>query len=224
LNLPTPSSTTTEPLKCRVASQSTVPSVLTDIYREDVNLAVWRHELSDSISQCIKSLIIQKPTFRTTMTLTPCNTYEHLAECLDGIESKHALCEHISLLVDMFCTLFELKCAGLRLKLLNQPMCPKFHVDKVPCRLITTLHGPATEWLPHSAVNRGKLGAGSNGLADEHSGIINSAYNIEQLSAGDVALFKGEHWYNNEQAGLVHRSPVTTQNEYRLLLTLDFMS
>jgi hypothetical protein len=224
LNLPISSTIATNDVKSRVSSQSKSPSTLTDIYRDDVNLAVWQHSLNEDITPCIESLIKKKPKFSTVMILTPDNAYQHIAECLNDIEHNHSLCEHISLLVDMFCTLFELECAGLRLKLLNQPMCPKFHVDNVPCRLVTTLHGPATQWLPHSAVNRGKLGRNSNGLADECSGIINPDSHVEQLSCGDIALLKGENWHNNEQAGLVHRSPSTAQNIPRLLLTLDFAS
>jgi len=224
LNLPIPNSVISTEIKHRVDSQSAVPSALTDIYRDDVNLAVWQHSLNCKITHCIESLIIQKPKFSTVMTLTPENTYKHISECLNGIEESHALAEHICLLVDMFCTLFELEYAGLRLKLLNHPMCPKFHVDKVPCRLITTLHGSATQWLPHIAVNRSKLGAGSNGLANECSGIIDPNSNIEQLSCGDIALLKGEHWHNNEGAGLVHRSPASSKGTHRLLLTLDFVN
>jgi len=158
------------------------------------------------------------------MVLTPNNAYAHIADCLNGVKENHALCEHVTLLIDMFCTLFELKSAGLRLKLLDKPMCPRFHVDKVPCRLVTTLYGPASQWLPHSAVNRDKLGIGSKGLADECSGIIKPDSSIEQLLCGDVALLKGENWQNNEHAGLVHRSPITVENKPRLLLTLDFMN
>ena len=102
-------------------------------------------------------------------------------------------------------------------------MCPKFHVDRVPCRLVTTLLGTATEWLPNDKVNRSKLGAGGKGLADSDSGIMQSPLDIKQLNPGDVALLKGEAWYNNEMRGLVHRSPMVLNNEKRLLLTLDFM-
>jgi hypothetical protein len=224
LNLPITSSIATNEIKPRVSSQSKYPSTLTDIYRDDVNLAVWQHALNENITPCIESLIKKKPKFSTVMILTPDNAYQHIADCLNGIEHSYILCEHISLLVDMFCTLFELDYAGLRLKLLSQPMCPKFHVDNVACRLVTTLYGPATQWLPQSAVDRNKLGFSSNGLADECSGVIKPDSHIEQLSCGDIALLKGEHWHNNEQAGLVHRSPVTEQNTTRLLLTLDFAS
>ncbi|GAL13442.1 hypothetical protein JCM19233_4444 [Vibrio astriarenae] len=35
-------------------------------------------------------------------------------------------------------------------------------------------------------------------------------------------LLKGESWYNNENMGLVHRSPAVPDGECRLLLTMDF--
>jgi hypothetical protein len=35
---------------------------------------------------------------------------------------------------------------------------------------------------------------------------------------------KGERWEGNENAGLVHRSPVLLSGERRLILTLDFSS
>ncbi|MBT8168368.1 DUF1826 domain-containing protein [Falsiruegeria litorea] len=210
--------------KSRRMTISTSPSILTDIYQEDVNLAVWQSTLPDNINQCIESLVHNKPNFKAIMTVSPQSVNEHLKASCEGISESNELCDHITLLVDMFCTLFDLKYAGLRLKLLDKPMCPRFHVDKVPCRLVTTFSGTATEWLPHSAVNRSKLGAGSQGKPDESSGIIEHPEMIEHLQAGDVALLKGESWHNNEGAGLVHRSPALSQAEHRLLLTLDFMS
>jgi hypothetical protein len=106
-------------------------------------------------------------------------------------------------------------------------MCPRFHFDRIPCRLITTYHGVATEWLPHQVVDRSKLGAGNQGKSDEKSGLFESANDICQLRKGDVGLLKGEFWHDNEGAGLVHRSPVQTDDslsQSRLLLTLDFIN
>ncbi len=211
-------------IKYRRVSIAESPLVMTDIYQEDVNLAVWKNSLPDDISLCMQDLINKKPAFKAIMTVAPSNVYEHISESFAGIDSSTALCQHISLLVDMFCTLFDLKYAGLRLKLLNSPMCPRFHVDKIPCRLVTTLSGSGTEWLPDSAVNRTRLGSGNNGMPDESSGVIHLASNVEQLSAGDVALLKGESWHNNESAGLVHRSPAFIPNKNRLLLTLDLIN
>ncbi|GAL13441.1 hypothetical protein JCM19233_4443 [Vibrio astriarenae] len=97
------------------------------------------------------------------------------------------LIDSIAELVDMFCFLFELKRAGVRLATLDRAMCPRFHVDRVPCRLVTTYKGIATQWLLNKDVDRSKLGQCSNGLPDEESGLISSNRSINQLRCGDVA-------------------------------------
>mgnify|MGYP000570713948 CR=1 FL=1 len=47
---------------------------------------------------------------------------------------------------------------------------------------------------------------------------------IQQISAGQVALLKGEKWQGNEGAGLIHRSPALAAGERRLILTLDWLA
>ena len=126
------------------------------------------------------------------------------------------------MLVDMFCFLFDLEEAGLRLSVLQEAMCPRFHVDRVPCRLITTYRGIATQWLPQHRVDRSKLGAGNQGLPDTTSGIYQNPQHIESLNTGDVALLKGESWNENKGGGIVHRSPQPINGERRLLMTLDY--
>lgn len=138
------------------------------------------------------------------------------------MKRKSFISDDVSELVEMFCCLFDLEQVGLRLTILDRAMCPKFHVDRVPCRLVSTYSGIATEWLPHSDVDRSKLGQGSLGLSDENSDLYRNKSDINQLFCGDVGLLKGESWVNNEGGGLVHRSPQLINGKKRLLLTLDF--
>ncbi len=210
--------------KHRTAVLSPYPSIFTDIFKDKVNLAIWNQKLSSEVISCAEKLIKQQPRLKTVIAVSPENCYEKLSDTLGVSEKEHALCQHVSLLVDMFCTLFNLKSAGLRLMALDRPMCPKFHVDKIPCRLVTTYLGTATQWLNNDEVDRTKLGAGSLGLADEISGLFNNNNAIEQFSAGDVGLLKGEGWFENNNAGLIHRSPQLEVNESRLLLTLDYIN
>jgi len=105
---------------------------------------------------------------------------------------------------------------------LDRAMCPKFHVDRVPCRLITTYSGVGTEWLDNDSVDRLKLGSNGLGLSDEESGVVRQFGQIERLEAGGLALLKGESWEGNEGHGIVHRSPQVAPNEDRLIMTLDF--
>lgn len=197
------------------------PTVFTEIYQEETNIVVWRRSLTIELKKNVSELLTVSPKFKSVLTVTPDSVHNSVAESF-GHTSLPALTESISELVDMFCCLFELKHTGLRLTALDSPMCPRFHVDRVPCRLVTTFQSVATEWLPHDCVDRSKLGLGSNGLPDHESGIYKHAQDIQQLSAGDVALLKGESWQNNDHAGLVHRSPALPKEEHRLLLSLDF--
>lgn len=88
---------------------------------------------------------------------------------------------------------------------------PRFHVDNVPLRLLTTYAGPGSEWLREQESPRGEL----------HTAQV-PVNNIQKLHVGEVAVLKGEKWQGNEGAGLVHRSPSGQQG--RLLLSLDWLA
>lgn len=209
--------------KQRRAVFSQEPSVLTEIYQDDVNFAVWQNPLSADTKQEIDAIMASAQHLKAVMTVTPDNVVSCLADHSEVLSDKKAFNQHIAVLVDMFCTLFELKRVGLRLNFIDSAMCPKFHVDHVPCRLITTFSGIATEWLPHDRVDRSRLGAASVGMPDESAGIMQSTADIQHLNTGDVALAKGEGWFDNENGGLVHRSPQPLAGEHRLVMTLDFI-
>ena len=208
-------------VKIRRMVEGVEPTILTRIYEEETNIVIWQRQLSAGLKNSVDDFLSAQPAFQASMTVTPQTVLSSIGDAL-GDSTCFVLVENIAELVDVFCCLFDLRRAGLRLRALDRAMCPKFHVDRVPCRLVTTYCGTATEWLPHSLVNREKLGMGSRGMADGESGLYQSSSDIQQLSSGDVALLKGELWQGNENAGLVHRSPALVANERRLLLTLDF--
>ena len=229
-------SVTNEPLKVKRTSLTSKEAlILADIYQEETNIVTWQRDLPASLKNSINNFLISNPTFKSNLTVTPQNVRSCLTKELcyksphpQGLSSKESsaeqpeLVENIAELVEMFCCLFEISHAGLRLTTLDRAMCPKFHVDRVPCRLVTTYQGIGTEWLHHQAVDHAKLGLGSKGLPDSESGLYQYQNDIQQLNCGDVALLKGETWHKNDGAGLVHRSPALPANENRLLLTLDF--
>ena len=215
-NIPTPRA------KFRRQSESDDPTILTDIYLEQTNIVIWRRELPATLSESIESFLGLNSGFQVAMVVTPETAYSLVNEKLADFRQDE-LCKNIDELVGMFCSLLEVQRVGLRLANLDRAMCPKFHVDKVPCRMVTTFQGLATEWLPHESVNREKLGLGSNGKTDSQSGIFNCKEEIQHLHSGDVALLKGELWEDNENAGLVHRSPALPAGQRRLILTLDMI-
>jgi len=203
-------------------SEGMAPAVLADIYDKETHIAIWKRKLPDSLCKAVAEFISTNPTFKMSVTVTPNNAQATLNESMGHLSSPD-ICEDIAELVDMFCLLFNLEHAGVRLAVLDTAMCPKFHVDRNGCRLLTTYQGVATEWLPHEHVDRSKLGHGSGGLADHESGLFAHEQDIQQLHHGDVAILKGDLWDGNEGNGLVHRSPCM-ENSRRLLLTMDLMN
>ena len=141
----------------RHMAQDKQPTVLSDIYKAEINIAIWRRQKQFTV----KEFLALNPTFQKEMVLTPQDALSRISESFN--KNMTEVSEDIALLVEMFCYLFELKQVGMRLKVLDKAMCPKFHVDKVPCHLVTTYQGMATQWLPHELVDQTKLGWGCNG-------------------------------------------------------------
>lgn len=188
------------------------PSALADIYKDSVSIAVWRRQLDTGVSQYTQALIQRTPCFQTRFIQSPSKVAEQLQNELPLGRHREAFILDVALVADMFACLFELKTIGIRLAVLNRAMCPKFHVDHVPCRLLCSYAGVGTLWHSHDQVQRYENGT----LAPLPNAVPSS------LQTGDVALLKGESWEGNEGRGLVHCSPAAADESRRLILTLDF--
>ena len=128
-------------------------------------------------------------------------------DLVDAIDNEILLaCETMDLL---------LGCShvGIRLGTLRAPMCPRFHVDQVPCRMLTTLCGSGTEWIAANDVDR-RLFAKRN---DEQPPVSKGA-TTSIFPSGHWSLLKGGTW-DEDFFGVVHRSP--RQTDPRLFLSID---
>jgi hypothetical protein len=192
------------------------PSVLAEIYKQSCNLASWQRPLSEALTQDIKELLANKTLFNYRMVITPQEIQPWLNNEWSGI-SCSALIEDIENLVTLFVDLFQVEKVGLRLELVNKTVCPYFHVDKVVSRLVTTYHGPATEWLAETNTNRNAL------KNRQYGAIIRDEANLQHANVGEVMIFKGESWQDQHIEPIVHRSPPCPSHQRRLLLTLDML-
>jgi hypothetical protein len=199
-----------------------IPEVMTKIYQEQVNVSVLQRSLEEDVSDYSKNLIDNQPNFNLREVIKIENVVSSLRSSLPNLENKSAFIDDLLLLVEMYACLFDLDEVGLRLQVLDRAMCPRFHTDKLGCRLVSTYIGQGTEWLENNDVDRSKLGLGNMGLSDDDSGLLSTPFCIQQVNEGDVVLLKGEGWYNNEELGAVHRSPTLSSDENRLVVTLDF--
>ena len=198
------------------------PEVMTKIFQEHINVAVFERSLSPEIESYCQALIESGSQLNIRHAIVPEKCRDSLQSSLPDLTGKAAFVEDVALLVDMYSYLFELSEVGLRLQVLDRAMCPRFHIDKLGCRLVSTYLGKGTQWLSNRDVDRTKLGKGNKGLSDDESGIICGSKIIQEVDKGDVVLLKGEGWFGNEGLGAVHRSPAVPKGEKRLVVTMDF--
>ena len=197
-------------------------SKINNIFKRDVNISVWKRNLTRKISNAAKILLKENSELQFSELVNNYNSMDVLVNKIGDNEKFIDFYDDITYLIKIFCELFNIKDAWLRIDAINQPMCPRFHTDHLKCRLVTTYYGPATQWLPNNLVNRNKLGPGNNGLADNVSGLYSNNSDIKQLDIGDIGLLKGEAWIDNIGLGLVHRSPHINGEYKRLYVTIDF--
>lgn len=192
------------------------PALLADIYQEDVQLINWQRKLNDNVRVEIDELLLNRKRFTFRMVLPPEKVAAWLHEQWGNNNYKN-LANDVEELATMFADLFEVGQVGLRLELIDKTLCPLFHVDKVLCRLVTTYSGLTTEWLTDDNTDR-------NALRNyQYEDIMINSDRLNQVSKGDVLLFKGQSWTDNKGDGVVHRSPQATIDNRRLLLTLDIV-
>lgn len=198
------------------------PEALTEILNASVNLAVWEREIEHALQLEVEAAVYDSEWKDLRVA---CNA-EQAATVLNELWGARypLLRADIALLVDMFDCLFSAEQVAIRIAKLERAMCPRFHVDKIPCRLVTTYVGAGSEWLHETDIQRQFLGRGANGKPDHSSGLIAADAKVQRLQPGHVGLLKGDAWIGNEGRGLVHRSPAADANSPRIVLTLDFSS
>ncbi|MBN6772200.1 DUF1826 domain-containing protein [Pseudomonas granadensis] len=202
----------------RQQHQGPTPQALTRILEDEVNLAVWQRQLPLHISEFADVLLsLNQPLAQSLCLELPEEDAEPdltgLATEFRDVQGYEGFMADLQWLVSAFACLLGARRIGLRLRVLDKAMCPRFHVDHVPVRLITTYAGVGSQWLAEGAMDRRQLGqANAEPQAD-----------VQQLSSGDVALLKGEKWHGNEGFGLIHRSPQPPAGARRLMLTLDWL-
>lgn len=189
---------------------------LTEIFRDDVNLAVWNRTLSPAIARFADELTAWEGHMERYISLSASDSAAMvLPKWAQTIEGSDTWVADVDELIAMYRCLFEPKAVGLRLHVLMGTMCPRFHVDRVPVRLLCTYQGVGTEWLQEQQVTRPeKPGPLPDQLVEPGS--------VQRLDNAAVALLKGEAWEGNEGKGLVHRSPEPGARS-RLVLALDWL-
>lgn len=162
------------------------------LFDPHVNLVVWERRLPTAAAG--SDLWPREPQ-RLMRTIRAAQVDAQSVAEEVGIPPRSALAQDIAMLCDVFATITGATTLGLRVDITDRATCPRFHVDRVTLRLMTTYRGPATEWLDGEAV--------------------------QQARVHDVLFAKGESWPDLACDPCMHRSPQPRAGETRVLLTLD---
>ena len=185
------------------------------VYDDDVELVSVTRVQDDLCDSRLKKLISSRqiPQLRWVQAA---NDHSAAANALPaGIDEdvRDGLVEQIAEASEVMSELMGCDQVGIRLETLSAPMCPRFHVDHVPCRMLITLSGAGTEWIHNSDVDWAVF-------ADLETSAppLQAHKEIQSLATGNWSLLKGGAWKNGFK-GVVHRSPHSGAD--RLLLSLD---
>lgn len=186
------------------------------IYQEDIELvSVSRPQsqvLEDLSNQLFKSRVVLESQWQQPVTATQ-STYRELQPAIQEPAALSALTEEITLAAEVLSELVGCTEIGIRVATLNSPMCPRFHVDFVHCRMLMTVSGPGTEWIASNDVDEVLLAD-----RDTDAVPLQAGKEVKQLPSLSLSLLKGGKW-QEDFCGVVHRSPHQRHN--RLLLSLD---
>jgi hypothetical protein len=133
------------PVSCQLEGDSL--EVFTRILEDSVNLVCWRRTLSPSVAGFVDALLGSSSGGRDTATaessvieIAP-GADPQVTGVLAGYQAFPGYADFVAdvnHLTQAFVCLFDVRRAGLRLRVLDHAMCPRWHVDQVPVRLITT--------------------------------------------------------------------------------------
>jgi len=96
-----------------------------------------------------------------------------------------------------FLAQFGVSRASLRVELVDTASCPKFHCDNIRSRVVTTYHGPGTEYV-----------------------FVATPDEVQRAPTGSLMFLKG-HKHPTHADAVLHRSPVVPHGEKRLCVVLD---
>lgn len=212
--MPDDSLTLQPPLSHRSVIFDTTPEVLLRIRQAAVSLAVWERSMPPEVARWLDQVPPETlPTARFSCRGTEAR--RQVMEAFAGhADASKAAClllkEDIVGQIERFTRICGAPWIEVRLEVINNNACAKFHADNVSVRLVTTYRGPATEWLDPAVVDEACCPAHAPEAA------------VRRLSRFAVALIKGRKAGSRSGPLVLHRSPpIEGSGQTRLFLCVN---
>jgi Protein of unknown function (DUF1826) len=180
-----------------------------------VDLCVWRRGVDAQLAEWCQAIARTHPLQVDGEFALDALPLDALLGSLPPGPARQSLRDDIAERAHAYARIIGSGRVRLQLHSVQHQHCPRFHVDSVGVRLITTYAGPATEWLAETDLVRARIGKGSTAEVPARP-----SAQPRRLARFDVALLKGSAWRGNSHFGVVHRSP-PIDGQPRLVLLLD---
>lgn len=175
------------------------PAGLSAIHQPQINFVVWERTLEPALLADLAATDLHRVADIRFAARRPDLPAALAGAMADAGWEGAALAADIVALAGHFADVMACPAVDLRLEVVADNACHKFHADYVPARLVTTYVGPGTDWLPNGA---------------------DDAAQARRLAAGAVAIFKGRSWPTDHP--IIHRSPpIAGTGLRRIVLVLN---
>ncbi|KZN36696.1 hypothetical protein N474_17355 [Pseudoalteromonas luteoviolacea CPMOR-2] len=214
-------SQTIEPLHGPKYLIDDVAGVFSNIYDSNTSLTCYCSPSSWAATQAAQSYVkkAHEEGFQYQGSIS-----EELLKEIEAIfkDTSHGdlLYNHVALMVEMFQALFEPKEIGLRILPCMHSLSPAFHEQKGIVKMVSTIGGSGERWVERQFVKFAPL--------ERHQispTILQPKENdVNTLCDGDIALFKGKDWLDQEHNAVITASPAFGEQCAKLCVYIDYLS
>ena len=179
---------------------------LNHIKHPDIDMVICEREIPSVIARALGELsgiILENKRFHldvSDVSVSMLGVFQDWGFCNDAI--THWIANDVEQFADQFSKTMGTSDLLLRVELIEDNACRKFHIDNVSARLICTYMGPGTEF----------------GLAPRGE----TPDPIQTVPTGYPAIFKGKQFSLTSNPKIVHRSPpIEGSGTSRLVIVLN---
>ncbi|GLK65062.1 DUF1826 domain-containing protein [Paracoccus kondratievae] len=193
-------------VEARMIAESPNGLILPRVADAGIGAAIWRRSLSPGFARWVDEIPLEQlPALRSVVELRSVESAVHTACDISGLprgEMRDLFASDIAALALVFAQVAASPVLHLRLEAVTTDACRRYHIDRMPSRLVCSYRGPGTQFARE----------------DAEGNIIP----VTRMKSGEVAIMRGTLWPGEEVTRLLHRSPpIKGTGQARLFLALD---
>ncbi|OCQ18315.1 hypothetical protein A7985_24205 [Pseudoalteromonas luteoviolacea] len=197
-----------------------VAGVLSNIYDKDTSLVCYCAPSSWATTKAAQSYV--KKANHEGFQYQGAINEELLSEIellFKNMAHGDLIFQHVTLMCEMFEALLEPKEIGLRILPCIQGLSPAFHEQNGVVKMVSTLGGSGERWVEKQFIKYAPLEKNqiSPTIIQPKSSDVNS------LCDGDIALFKGKDWLEQEHNAVITASPSFSAQCAKICIYIDYL-